>query len=91
MTTRDEILRRDFSESFFGIRVIGSELITKTVQARTHKNKRINKKWLKRYGYREAPDLTAVYVCKLQFGTCIIAHPKAVEKVKKELKKHVNT
>lgn len=27
-------------------------LIPKTVQARKHKKKRINKKWLKRYGYK---------------------------------------
>lgn len=32
--------------------VIKDVEIPKTVQARTHKNKRINKKWAKRWGYK---------------------------------------
>lgn len=37
-------------------------MITKDVQARKHSKKRINKKWLKRYGYKAVPDDTKVYV-----------------------------
>ena len=36
-----------------GVPIIITNAITKTVQARTHKKKRINKKWLKRYGYKQ--------------------------------------
>lgn len=31
--------------------------IPKTVQARTHKKKRINKKWAKRYGYKTVYEI----------------------------------
>ena len=33
-----------------GYKILITEHITKDVQRRTHKKKRINKKWLKRYG-----------------------------------------
>ena len=33
-----------------GYKILITEYITKDVQRRTHKKKRINKKWLKRYG-----------------------------------------
>lgn len=44
-----------------GIRIFTTNMITKDVQARKHKKKRINKKWLKRYGYKCVPDDTKVY------------------------------
>ena len=62
---------------FQGYRLIETTAITKTVQARTHKNKRINKKWRKRYGYREAPDYEKVVVT----GDCIFAQPKTLAKI----------
>lgn len=37
-------------------------MIIKDVQARRHKKKRINKKWLKRYGHKAVPDDTKVYM-----------------------------
>lgn len=42
--------------------IIITNYITKTVQARTHKKKRINKKWLKRYGYKEVQDDNKTYM-----------------------------
>ena len=36
-------------------------MITKDVQARKHRKKRINKKWLKLYGYKSVPDDAKVY------------------------------
>lgn len=39
-----------------GMRIFTTNMITKDVQARKHKKKRINKKWMKRYGYKCAPD-----------------------------------
>lgn len=47
-----------------GIRVITTNMITKDMQARKHKKKRINKKWLKRYGYKCAPDNSKVLMTK---------------------------
>ena len=43
-------------EFYNGKRVIITNAITKDVQARRHKKKRINKKWLKRYGHKAVPD-----------------------------------
>ena len=45
-----------------GVPIIITNAITKTVQARTHKKKRINKKWLKRYGYKEVQDENKTYM-----------------------------
>ena len=40
----------------FGMEIFVTEWITKDIQRRKHKNRRINKKWLKRYGYKCVPD-----------------------------------
>ena len=40
----------------FGMEIIITEYITKDIQRRKRKNHRINKKWLKRYGYKCVPD-----------------------------------
>ena len=41
---------------FGGMDIIITERITKDIQRRKHKKRRINKKWLKRYGYKCVPD-----------------------------------
>ena len=43
-----------------GIPVICTDAITKTVRKRRHRKKRIDKKWLKRYGYKEVTDHSKV-------------------------------
>lgn len=45
-----------------GKKVIISNCITKEVQCRKHKKKRINKKWLKKYGYKRVPDNNTMYM-----------------------------
>ena len=50
------------------------------VQARKHKKKRINKKWLKRYGMKEVP-WNKFYI----EGNKIYCHQKMIEKVKLEV------
>lgn len=45
----------------YGMRIFTTNMITKDVQARKHKKKRINKKWLKRYGYKAVPDNAKIY------------------------------
>lgn len=53
-----------------GMKVIGNDTLVDSVQARTHRKKRINKKWLKRYGYKNVPS-KKVFV----FGNVIACHP----------------
>lgn len=43
-------------ENYCGMNVVITDAITKKVRRRTHKKKRIDKKWLKRYGYKEVQD-----------------------------------
>lgn len=49
------------TEYLYGKRVLITNMITKDVQARKHRKKRINKKWLKRYGHKIVPDNTKIY------------------------------
>ena len=51
------------------------------VQARTHKKKRINKKWRKRYGLREKPwNKLFISATGRIFG-----HPKTIARIKEEI------
>ena len=49
-------------EMFYDMPIIISNYIIKKVRCRTHKKRRIDKKWLKRYGYKEVQDSTTVYM-----------------------------
>ena len=60
-----------------GYRLIETTAITKEVQRRTHPKRRINKKWLKRYGYKTVLDDGRI----IQFGDCIIATPNTIKKL----------
>jgi hypothetical protein len=64
-------------QPYFGFRLIGTNAITKRVQRRTHRKKRINKKWLKRYGYKTVPDHEKV----VRTGNCLYATPKTIRKI----------
>jgi TnpA family transposase len=64
-------------ETLIGYRLVASDVITKEVQARKHKKKRINKKWLKRYGLKTVPDYETILVV----DGCIIAQPKTIERI----------
>lgn len=65
-----------------GIRICTTNMITKDVQARKHKKKRINKKWLKRYGYKCVPDDTKAYMMN---GTLFMT-----KRCYQKLKKHID-
>jgi hypothetical protein len=58
-----------------GFRLVEVDTIKKYVQRRTHRKRRINKKWLKRYGYKEVTNDGKISV----FGGCIFATPKTIE------------
>ena len=45
-----------------GLPVVITDKITKKVRSRTHRKKRIDKKWLKRYGYKEVTDHSKCFV-----------------------------
>ena len=49
-------------EMLNGMTIIISNYITKKVRSRTHKKRRIDKKWLKRYGYKDVQDGTTMYM-----------------------------
>lgn len=66
--------------NIFGYDIIGVPYMADIVQARTHKKKRINKKWRKRYGVREVP-WKKFYI----EGNKIYCHPKMIEKIKAEI------
>ena len=76
----------DSINHLMGFRLIASDAIVKKVQARTHKKKRINKKWLKRHGLKEVPDYDTVYVGTPMGEKYIIAQPKTIEKIKEYVK-----
>jgi len=68
----------DFAKEFCGLRLIETTAITKTVQRRTHKKRRINKKWAKRYGYKKIPDDNKIMVA----GGYIFGTPKMINRIK---------
>lgn len=45
-----------------GFPIIINNHITKSIRRRKHKKKRVDKKWRKRYGYKEIRDDTKIYV-----------------------------
>ena len=67
-------------QNLLGYDIITVPYMMDIVQARTHKKKRINKKWRKRYGVREVPWNKFVID-----GKRIYCHPKMVEKIKAEI------
>ena len=65
-----------------GMEIFITEGLTKDIQRRTHKKRRINKKWLKRYGYKCVPDNDKMIV----FNNKLFMTKGAYEKVKKGIK-----
>lgn len=70
----------EYINSIFGYQLIGVPFMCNKVQARTHKKKRINKKWRKRYGFREVPWKNFYVVDRT-----IYCHPKMIDKIKMEI------
>ena len=66
----------------FGMEIIITKCLTKDIQRRTHKKRRINKKWLKRYGYKCVPDNDKMIV----FNNKLFMTKGVYEKVKKGIK-----
>ena len=45
-----------YVDYYNSIPIVVTDAITKKVRSRTHRKKRIDKKWLKRYGYKYVTD-----------------------------------
>ena len=67
----------ELTRLFNGFRLIETTAITKQIQRKTHRKRRINKKWRK-YGYREIPDYGKVVV----FDRTIFAQPETIRKLR---------
>jgi hypothetical protein len=65
---------------FSGYQLIEASCMADKVQARTHKKKRINKKWRKRYGMKEIP-----WKKFCVFEGKIYAHPVMIQKLITEM------
>ena len=70
-----------------GYKILITEYITKDVQRRIHKKKRINKKWLKRYGMKIVPDNTKI----LLVNNTLMMTGKCYEKLRKRTDKDANS
>jgi hypothetical protein len=60
-----------------GYNLVETTAITKQVQRRTHSKRRINKKWLKRYGYKTVLDNEKILI----YGDSILGTPKMIKKL----------
>ena len=64
-----------------GIPIVVTDAITKVVRCRTHRKKRIDKKWLRRYGFKEVTDHSRVIFAN---GTLYMSQ-KLYDRLKDEL------
>lgn len=71
------------------VKLMSSVVVVDKTQRRKNRKKRINKKWLKKYGYKDIPS-NKVYVvepseyCRERI---MIVHPKYYEKIKNKMDK----
>lgn len=66
-----------------GMAVIENSHLTDKVQSKRHHKKRINKKWLKRYGYKYVPSKKIFF-----FNNQFIMHPTLIKQLKNKIKNH---
>jgi len=59
-----------------GFNLISNVHMMDRIQRRTHRRTRINKKWLKRYGYRTVPKKDLI-----QAGNTLYGHPLTIQRV----------
>jgi hypothetical protein len=72
----------DYTAYYNGLRLVETTAITKQVQRRTHRKRRINKKWAKKYGYKTVLDDERM----IMFDDCILATPNAIKRMIKAVK-----
>lgn len=69
---------------FNGVPIILTNVLGKTIQRRKHKKRRINKKWAKRYGYKNVGNGKIIFD---KMHRCIYCHKDDWEKIEKLLNK----
>jgi hypothetical protein len=70
---------------FNGIPVIELSLIKNYKQTRTHKKRRINKKWRKRYGFTSIYwESDTCYLSNIGGRQTLICHPNVVKLIKEK-------
>lgn len=74
----------EFKGHYCGIKVFVTESCGSDIPKRKNKKRRIQKKWLKRYGKVFKPS-TALIIAKLYGETIIFCHPNSWDKYKKIL------
>lgn len=72
-------------DRFLGCKIVASKSCCDYVQARKNKNRRINKKWLKKYGKKYVP-YKGVVVANLCGDNVILCHPKYWDRFQQILK-----
>ena len=78
MSDISTLIAKEFNE----MPIVITDYITKTVRKRTHKKKRIDKKWLKKYGYTEVQDESKIYM----FDDKLFMSKKCYDKLLKGMK-----
>lgn len=68
---------------WYGYELISDKNCMELVQARRHKKRRINKKWLKRYGMKRVPS-RKIYVVHTK--KWILGHPIVMDKLIEKIK-----
>ena len=69
------------ADYYNGVPIVITDAITKRVRCRIHRKKRINKKWLKRYGYKEVQDHSKI----LFANNTLYMSQKNYDRLKEEL------
>ena len=68
----------------YGMPIVIENSITKTIRCRRHKKWRIDKKWLKRYGYKDVQDDSKLYI----FNGSLYMSQKCFDKLSKVIKEN---
>ena len=77
------IMQNELRHYLNGYTIMESEYCVDRVRARKHRKKRIDKKWHKRYGYKDIPK-KEVYITA---DRVIIGHPILIRKIVEGMKK----
>lgn len=67
-----------YGNILFGVKIIECPEMVNKKQRRFNKNKRINKKWIKKYGYIDIPRRDVVHD---PYHNCIYGHPDTLNKM----------
>ena len=67
---------------YLGYRIYASTSCTVRIRSRRHRKRRIDKKWLKRFGYKDVPR-KELFIIKSE--RAIIGHPAVIDKLRQHI------